>query len=76
MARTDTSARFALPPFFLVSNALIWISAVIVMGISSYFISESSAVGSHIIYEEVIVSDAAQRNVGYKLQADTCYSLS
>ncbi|KAI2629274.1 hypothetical protein GGS26DRAFT_560086 [Hypomontagnella submonticulosa] len=54
MARTDTSARFALPPFFLVSNALIWISAVIVMGISSYFISESSAVGSHIIYEEVI----------------------
>ncbi|KAI2602209.1 hypothetical protein GGR54DRAFT_625374 [Hypoxylon sp. NC1633] len=55
MARTDTSARFSLPPFFLVSNALIWISAVIVMGIVSYFISESdNQVGNHIIYEEVI----------------------
>ncbi|KAI0380884.1 hypothetical protein F5Y04DRAFT_256917 [Hypomontagnella monticulosa] len=55
MARTDTSARFALPPFFLVSNALIWISAVIVMGILSYYINESNGtVGNHIIYEEVI----------------------
>ncbi|KAI1372801.1 hypothetical protein F4677DRAFT_449056 [Hypoxylon crocopeplum] len=54
MARADTSARFGLPPFFLVSNILIWISAVIVMGIVSYFISESSSVGNHIIYEEVI----------------------
>ncbi|KAI1770058.1 hypothetical protein F4818DRAFT_434301 [Hypoxylon cercidicola] len=54
MARTDRSSRFGLPPFFLVSNAIIWISAVIVMGILSYFISESNYVGSHVIYEEVI----------------------
>lgn len=56
MARTNTSSRFALPPFFLVSNVIIWISAVIVMGIVSYFISEGAYVGNHIIYEEVIVS--------------------
>lgn len=56
MARTNASSRFALPPFFLVSNAIIWISAVIVMGILSYFISESNYVGNHVIYEEVIVS--------------------
>ncbi|KAI6084101.1 hypothetical protein F4821DRAFT_178909 [Hypoxylon rubiginosum] len=54
MARTNTSSRFALPPFFLVSNVIIWISAVIVMGIVSYFISEGAYVGNHIIYEEVI----------------------
>ncbi|KAI1396242.1 hypothetical protein F4819DRAFT_475889 [Hypoxylon fuscum] len=54
MARTNASSRFALPPFFLVSNAIIWISAVIVMGILSYFISESNYVGNHVIYEEVI----------------------
>ncbi|KAI8963112.1 hypothetical protein F5Y11DRAFT_320382 [Daldinia sp. FL1419] len=53
MARTDGS-RFSLPPFFLISNALIWISAVIVMGIISYFISQSSYVPGRIIYEEVI----------------------
>ncbi|KAI2465235.1 hypothetical protein F4781DRAFT_410044 [Annulohypoxylon bovei var. microspora] len=52
MARTDS--RFAGPPFFLFSNALIWISAVIVMGILSYFISLNNYVGNHIIYEEVI----------------------
>ncbi|KAI1391686.1 uncharacterized protein F4822DRAFT_397454 [Hypoxylon trugodes] len=54
MARTNATSRFALPPFFLVSNALVWISSIIVMGITSYFISESSSVGNHIIYEEVI----------------------
>ncbi|KAI1206846.1 uncharacterized protein F4807DRAFT_216771 [Annulohypoxylon truncatum] len=52
MARTDS--RFASPPFFLFSNALIWISAVIVMGILSYFISQNNYVPGRIIYEEVI----------------------
>ncbi|KAI4862395.1 hypothetical protein F4820DRAFT_430745 [Hypoxylon rubiginosum] len=56
MALTNTSSRFTLPHFFLVSNAIIWISAVIVMGIVSYFISESESyyVSNHAIYEEVI----------------------
>ncbi|KAI0844593.1 hypothetical protein F5Y00DRAFT_248346 [Daldinia vernicosa] len=50
MARTA-----GLPPFFLISNALIWISAVIVMGIISYFISlNPNYVPGRIIYEEVI----------------------
>ncbi|KAF3056427.1 hypothetical protein GL218_06415 [Daldinia childiae] len=53
MARTNGSG-FGLPPFFLISNALIWISAVIVMGIISYFISLNNYVSGHIIYEEVI----------------------
>ncbi len=53
MARTY---RSGLPPFTLISNIIIWISAVIVMGIMSYFISISNYVGRHMIYEEVIVS--------------------
>ncbi|OTA68060.1 hypothetical protein K449DRAFT_388834 [Hypoxylon sp. EC38] len=49
------AGRFALPPFLLASNILIWISAVIVMGIVSYFISLNDRyVSSHLIYEEVI----------------------
>lgn len=56
MARTTgAAARTGLPPFFLISNAIVWISAVINMGILSYFIKNSSYVGRHIIYEEVIV---------------------
>lgn len=55
MARTTT--RAGVPPFLLISNVIIWISAVIVMGILSYFISVSNQyVSRHIIYEEVIVS--------------------
>ncbi|TPX07417.1 uncharacterized protein E0L32_002113 [Thyridium curvatum] len=45
--------RTGLSPFFLVTNLLIWISAVIVMGIVSYWISQGAG-GDHIIYEEVI----------------------
>ncbi|KAI1414417.1 hypothetical protein F5Y13DRAFT_158511 [Hypoxylon sp. FL1857] len=49
------AGRFALPPFVLASNILIWISAVIVMGIVSYFISLNDRyVSGHLIYEEVI----------------------
>ena len=41
----------------LASNAIIWVSAVIVMGIVSYWISQNNGNnGDHIIYEEVIVS--------------------
>jgi hypothetical protein len=54
MTRHD---RVGLPPHLMASNILVWISAVIVMGILSYFISLNNNQGSHIIYEEVIVSD-------------------
>ncbi|KAI2608088.1 uncharacterized protein GGS25DRAFT_261197 [Hypoxylon fragiforme] len=49
-------ARGSLPPFFLISNLLVWASAVIVMGILSYFISVTDGhyISNHIIYEEVI----------------------
>jgi len=55
MART-TRARtgVGLSPFFLFTNLVIWVSAVIVMGILSYFISLNNNQGTHIIYEEVI----------------------
>lgn len=46
--------RVGLSPLMLATNALIWISAVIVMGILSYFISLDNHQGDHVIYEEVI----------------------
>ncbi|KAH8900000.1 hypothetical protein GQ53DRAFT_801530 [Thozetella sp. PMI_491] len=49
-----TTRTSGLAPFFLISNAIIWISAVICMGILSYFISQNNNQGDHIIYEEVI----------------------
>lgn len=53
-ARTS-GTRTGLHPFNLVNNALIWISAVIVMGILSYYIHHQRPfVSSHVIYEEVI----------------------
>ncbi|KAK3940164.1 hypothetical protein QBC46DRAFT_386136 [Diplogelasinospora grovesii] len=51
MARTRGTG---LAPFHLGSNILIWISAVIVMGIVSYFLSLNNNQGSHIIYMEVV----------------------
>ncbi|RYP73988.1 hypothetical protein DL771_003299 [Monosporascus sp. 5C6A] len=56
MARTtDGSARSGLSPFLLISSIVIWCSAVIVMGIVSYFISQSTyGVGRFLIYTEVI----------------------
>ena len=51
-----TERRAGLAPFFLATNALIWISSVIVLGIVSYWLSLNNNQGSHIIYEEVIVS--------------------
>jgi len=41
-------------PFYFVSNLIIWVSAVIVMGIVSYLISLNNNQSDHIIYEEVI----------------------
>jgi hypothetical protein len=41
-------------PLQLVTRALQWCSAVIVMGLTSYFISKGPH-GQHIIYQEVIV---------------------
>jgi hypothetical protein len=50
-----THSRTGLSPLALASNAIVWISAVIVMGILSYLISLNNNQGDHIIYEEVIV---------------------
>ena len=58
MAHGSTRARTGLSPIFLATNALIWISAVIVMGILSYLISLNGEAGSRIIYMEVIVSSS------------------
>jgi len=54
MART-TNTHLGLSPFIMASTVLVWISAVIVMGILSYFLSKNKHQGDHIIYEEVIV---------------------
>jgi len=54
MARTARTTTGGLHPAHLFSNVLILISAIIVMGILSYFISQNNQQGNHIIYEEVI----------------------
>lgn len=41
-------------PAMLVDRVLQWASAVIVMGITSYFIAQGPQ-GQHLIYQEVIV---------------------
>ena len=51
MAADDTM----LGPGLMVVRFLQWSSAVIVMGITSYFIKKFPT-GQHVIYEEVIVS--------------------
>ena len=48
------TSRVGLSPFLMVSNIIIWISAVIVMGILSYLISQNNNQGDHVIYEEVV----------------------
>jgi hypothetical protein len=55
MARGDTRARTGLDTFLLASTALVWASAVIVMGILAYLVSRGWG-GDHVIYELVIVS--------------------
>jgi hypothetical protein len=55
MARHHTTTdRGRFDPISAAFNVLVWISAVIVMGILSYFISQNNNQGSHVIYEEVI----------------------
>ncbi|KAJ4287485.1 hypothetical protein N0V88_007584 [Collariella sp. IMI 366227] len=53
MAHGDTRARTGLPTFLLASSALVWISAVIVMGILAYLVSEKWE-GDHVYYELTI----------------------
>ncbi|KAK4033550.1 hypothetical protein C8A01DRAFT_49897 [Parachaetomium inaequale] len=53
MVHGDTRARTGLTTFLLASSALIWVSAVIVMGILAYLVSRSWG-GDHIIFELVI----------------------
>jgi len=54
MAHGNTRARTGLSPVLLATSALVWISAVIVMGILSYLISLNGEAGDRIIYMEVI----------------------
>jgi hypothetical protein len=54
MVHGDTRARTGLTTFLLASSALVWVSAVIVMGILAYLVSRGWG-GDHIIYELVIV---------------------
>ncbi|KAH6842199.1 hypothetical protein B0I37DRAFT_345162 [Chaetomium sp. MPI-CAGE-AT-0009] len=53
MAHGDTRARTGLTTFLLASSALVWVSAVIVMGILAYLVSRGWG-GDHVIYELVI----------------------
>jgi hypothetical protein len=55
MVHGDTRARTGLTTFLLASSALVWVSAVIVMGILAYAVSRGWG-GDHVIYELVIVS--------------------
>lgn len=55
MAYGETRARTGLTTFLLASSALVWVSAVIVLGILAYYVSNGWR-GDHIIYELVIVS--------------------
>lgn len=47
-------SKSLLRPLQLITRVLQWCSAVIVMGITSYFIHRGPR-GQHIIYQEVIV---------------------
>lgn len=51
---TTTHHTRRLDPVTGAFNVIVWISAVIVMGILSYLISLNNNQGSHVIYEEVI----------------------
>ena len=55
MVHGETRARTGLTTFLLASSGLVWVSAVIVMGILAYLVSRGWG-GDHIIYELVIVS--------------------
>ncbi|KAK0615158.1 hypothetical protein B0T17DRAFT_498053 [Bombardia bombarda] len=57
MAITTRERGVGLSPFLTASNVIVWISAVIVMGIVSYFISTIHGAyypGDHLVYDEVI----------------------
>jgi len=53
MVRGETRARTGLSFFALLASAIVWVSAVIVMGIVAYLVSRGWG-GDHIIYELVI----------------------
>jgi hypothetical protein len=55
MVHGETRARTGLTTFLLASSGLVWVSAVIVMGILAYLVSRGWG-GDHVIYELVIVS--------------------
>jgi hypothetical protein len=50
-------------PILLVNRTLQWSSAIIVMGLTSYFISKGPR-GEHITYVEVIVRTGEQSDIG------------
>ncbi|KAL2173020.1 uncharacterized protein P884DRAFT_303843 [Thermothelomyces heterothallicus CBS 202.75] len=53
MIHGDTRARTGLTTFLLASSALVWASAIIVMGILAYYVSLDYR-GTHLIYSLVI----------------------
>ncbi|KAL2140926.1 hypothetical protein VTI28DRAFT_3023 [Corynascus sepedonium] len=53
MVRGETRARTGLTTFLLASSALIWASAVSVMGILAYYVSLGWR-GTHLVYDLVI----------------------
>jgi len=58
--RSAARGSGAMSPFFLGSNILIWLSAIIVMGLTAFFVSEAHELGreatNHVLYILVIVS--------------------
>ena len=66
MTRHD---RVGVPPLMMATNILVWILAVIVMGILSYLLSLNNHQGDHVIYEEVIVRAPTYHRLWYKSPA-------
>lgn len=54
MPSTPIISNALVRPLQLITRVMQWCSAVIVMGITSYFINRGPK-GQHIIYQEVIV---------------------
>lgn len=61
MVRGETRARSGLNTFLLASSALVWASAVIVMGILAYYVANDFR-NTRIIYSLVIVSPRGSLN--------------
>jgi len=52
--RTGVAGRARISPILMATNLLIWISSVIVMGITAWLVSLSGSAGNRVIYILVI----------------------